>query len=406
MSPDSDQPGHDWWQRRPEPPGDEPEEQGYQASAGSQDSQATRQYPANRNYQDPQATQRAPAGPAYQQDSEATRQYPLERGRPAGQGYQPGQGQGQPGQRYQADQGYAGGQGFAAGQGYQPGPGFPPAPSFQPSEAGFQPDQDYPAAHAYQDSRGRPGGSPASPDYPPSQGFPAAPGYQAAPATRARRRRRWPWITLIVIIVLLVAADRGANAFAEDQMASQFQSSLELSGKPHVTIQGFPFLTQLAAQDFHQVNINASNETAGPGGQLEISSLTATLHGMHIHGTNSATIDDFTASALVTFSALAHAGNLPGGITLSAAGPNQIRAHIDLAVFSGDATLQVTQVGASKINIKLVNANGLPADLLGNLVNFTVSIPKLPAGVKIQRISITSQGLRLTATGHNTTLSQ
>jgi len=48
----------------------------------------------------------------------------------------------------------------------------------------------------------------------------------------------------------------------------------------------------------------------------------------------------------------------------------------------------------------------LPTDLLGNLVNFTISIPKLPAGVKIQQISVTSQGLRLTATGHNTTLSQ
>jgi hypothetical protein len=63
-------------------------------------------------------------------------------------------------------------------------------------------------------------------------------------------------------------------------------------------------------------------------------------------------------------------------------------------------------VGDSKINIKLVNPNGLQTDLLGNLVNFTISIPKLPAGVKIQSIAVTSQGLRLTATGHNTTLSQ
>ena len=63
-------------------------------------------------------------------------------------------------------------------------------------------------------------------------------------------------------------------------------------------------------------------------------------------------------------------------------------------------------MGDSKINIKLVDSRGLPTDLLGNLVNFTVGIPKLPAGVKIQSISITSQGLRVTATGHNTTLSQ
>ena len=210
-----------------------------------------------------------------------------------------------------------------------------------------------------------------------------------------------------MIIVLLVVGDRAANAFAEDQMASQFQSSLELSGKPHVTIQGFPFLTQLAARDFHQVDINASNETAGPGGQLQIQSLTATLHGMHIKSAKSTEIDDFSASALVTFSALAHAGNIPDGITLAADGPNRIKATIDLGPLgSGTAIAQVTQVGSSKINVKLLDAGGLPTDALGSLVNFTISIPKLPAGVKIQKISITPQGLRLTATGHNTTLSQ
>jgi len=83
-----------------------------------------------------------------------------------------------------------------------------------------------------------------------------------------------------------------------------------------------------------------------------------------------------------------------------------VKAHVDLDVISGDVVLQVTQVGDSKINVKLVDANGLPTDLLGNLVNFTVAIPKLPAGVKIQKISITSEGLRLSASGHNTTLSQ
>ncbi len=318
-------------------------------------------------------------------------------------------------QRYSgstADQRYPSGPGFSSGQGFPAsgqefpasGQGFPASGQGFSAGAGYQQDQDYPAAQGYQGPRG----AQASPDYPPSGGAPAAQGYQAAPAPRARRRRRrWPLITLIVIIVVLVVGDRAANAFTEDQMASQFQSSLELSGKPHVTIQGFPFLTQLAARDFHQVNINASNEAAGPGGQLQIQSLTATLHGMHIKSTSSTEIDDFSASALVTFTALAHAGNLPDGITLAADGPNKIKANIDLGPLgTGTATAQVTQVGSSKINIKLLDAGKLPVDALGNLVNFTVAIPKLPAGVKIGTISITEQGLRLTATGHNTTLSQ
>jgi hypothetical protein len=221
-----------------------------------------------------------------------------------------------------------------------------------------------------------------------------------------RRRRRWPWITVIVILVVLAVGDRAANAYTEDQMASQVQSSLALSGKPHVTIQGFPFLTQLAARDFRTVNINASNETAGPGGQLEIANLTATLHGMHIHGLKSATIDQFNASALITFTALGNAGGIPQGITLSADGPNKVKASVDILGNTGSAVAQVTQVGPGKINIKVTDFGGLPPDILGNLADFTVTIPKLPAGVSIQSISVTQQGLQITASGHNTTLSQ
>ena len=304
------------------------------------------------------------------QDSQATRQYPTSQGSPARPTFTPSQGN-QPDQRSQPDQGYPSDQRYQSGQGYSSGPGFPSGP-------GYQQAQDYPGNQ----------------------------GYQGPPARVRRRRRRWPWITLLVIVLVLVGGDRAANAYAENQMASQVQSSLALSGKPNVTIQGFPFLTQVAARTFNTVDVNASNETAGAAGQLEIASLTATLHGMHIHGTNSATVDQFNASALVTFTALAHAGGIPQGITLAPAGPNELKATVDILGFSSDATAKVTQVGSNKINVKITDFGGVPADVLGSLTDFTFSIPKLPAGVKIQSISVTQQGLRVTATGQNTTLSQ
>jgi len=334
----------------------------------------------------PQRDEGSQQDEGYPGDSQATRQYPTRQGSPAGPTFTPGQGYQPPAS------GFPSGQEFPPGQGYPSGSGFP-------SGQGYQQDQDYPRGQGYQ-------GPPGAQTYPGGEGFPSAQAYQGPPARARRRRRRWPWITLIVIVLVLVIGDRVANAYAEDQMASQIQSSLALSGKPHVTIQGFPFLTQLAARTFKTVNVNASNETAGPGGQLDIASLTATLHGMHIHGTNSATVDQFTASALVTFTALAQAGGIPQGITLSADGPNQIKATVDILGFSSDATVKVTQVGGNKINVRVTDFGGVPADVLGNLVDFNISIPKLPAGVTIQRISITQQGLRITAAGTNTTLSQ
>src|SRR6266571_644584 len=356
MSSDPSQPVPEWWQQPQAPKKD----------------------------QGPQKD-RVPQSPQDPQDSQATRQYPTSQGSPARPTFTPSQGN-------QSDQGNQSGQGYPSGSGFPSGSEFPPG-------QGYQQDQDYPGNQGYQ-------GPPGAPTYPANQGFPAAHGAQGPPARMRRRRRRWPWITLLVIVLVLVGGDRAANAYAEDQMASQVQSSLALSGKPSVTIQGFPFLTQVAARTFNTVDVNASNETAGPGGQLEIASLTATLHGMHIHGTNSATVDQFTASALVTFTALAHAGSIPQGITLAADGPNQIKATVDILGFSSDATVKVTQVGNDKINVKVTDFGGVPADVLGNLVDFNFSIPKLPAGVKIQSISITQQGLRITATGTNTNLSQ
>jgi hypothetical protein len=320
--------------------------------------------------QDPKKKQGLPADPEYQ-DSQATRQIPTSQGYQGNQGVPPGQG-------YQSTQDDPGGQGFPSGQ-------------------------EFPSGQAYQGSQGTQGN-------PADQGFPGAQGYQGPPARVRRRRRRWPLITLIVIIVVLVIGDRAANAYTENQMASRIQSSLGLSGKPSVTIQGFPFLTQLAARDFKTVNVNASNETITSSsvgsGLLEVASLTATLHGMHIKGLNSATIDQFNASALITFTALGDVGGIPQGITLSADGPNQIKADISIGPLSDSAVAQVTQTGSNQINVKIIDAGGIPVDVLGNLANFSFSIPKLPAGVTIQSISVTQQGLRITAAGQNTTLNQ
>jgi hypothetical protein len=238
---------------------------------------------------------------------------------------------------------------------------------------------------------------------------PAAP----RPQRPRRRRRRGPFallITLLVIVVLLVVSDRVANAFAESQMASQVQSSLGLSAKPDVTIHGFPFWTQLAARDFKNVTITASNETvtkAGTGDRaLEISSLNATLDGIHIHGTSSATVDQFNATALITFQALKTVGGIPQGVTLTSDGGNQIKASVSLGPFSASAAAEITVSGTDQISVKVTDFGGLPTSALGNLSDFTFTIPKLPSGVAIQSVSVTQQGVLLTLTGHDTLLSK
>jgi hypothetical protein len=214
-------------------------------------------------------------------------------------------------------------------------------------------------------------------------------------------------IVVIVLIALLVAADFAARAFAENKAASEIQQQ-GFPKKPNVDIEGFPFLTQVAAKDFKDIQITSSNVTEGP---LDISSIDASLKNVHINGAFSGgTIDSLNGTASITFTALANAmtsqagslGQLANaGLTFSAAGPNEVKASLNVVVFSGTAVWRVARTGDNDINIQLVSSGGLPSSLLSPVSDITLRLPSLPLGLKIQSISVTSSGLAGTLTGQD-----
>ena len=99
------------------------------------------------------------------------------------------------------------------------------------------------AAPGYEETVARGVQQPAWQEQPPQQ----PPSGSRARRRRRHRGRRW-LIALIVLILVLVAADFGAKAFAENAIASKIDSS-GLGTKPSVDIEGFPFLTQVASRD-------------------------------------------------------------------------------------------------------------------------------------------------------------
>jgi hypothetical protein len=305
---------------------------------------------------------------------------------------------------------------FTPNEQYQP-PQQPPQQPYQPPpQQPYQPPQ--PPQQAYQPPE--PPYQPPPPGYEPQPGYESQPGYEpqpqyrydqqyaGAPAGRTkRRRRRWPIVTgaiVIVLLVLAVGADRVANYEAENQMANQIKQN-GLPVKPHVSIKGFPFLTQLAAKDFNEVVISASNVTEG---SLTIASINATMHGMHlINGFTGARIDTLDGSALITYQALANAGSFPSGVTLGpGANPSQIKASVSVLGFGTSATVQITKKSSNEFNVRTVDDGGIAGNLLGNLVNYTFKVPELPAGMSIGGVTATQQGVVITITGHNTTLTQ
>jgi hypothetical protein len=207
---------------------------------------------------------------------------------------------------------------------------------------------------------------------------------------------------LIVVLILLTIVDRVALAVAENQFANQaVQNGLPV--KPSVTIEGFPFLTQLIARDFHKVDISASNVPAGP---VNITSIKATLTGMHLNSSfNAATVDHLTASAFVSFADLAGGGG-GNGISMSAAGPDKVKITAGVGPLSDTEVAKISQTGPNQITIQVQNGSSPLSGLLNSFGSFSFSIPKLPASVHITGFAVTSQGLTLAAAADHAVLTK
>jgi hypothetical protein len=102
-----------------------------------------------------------------------------------------------------------------------------------------------------------------------NRGGPVADVYETAP--RRRRRGRGLLITVVVLLLLLLGglliADRYGASYAEgvlsDKVAEQVRQQKASSDTPEVTIEGVPFLTQVARGEYQEIRIELPNFT-GP----------------------------------------------------------------------------------------------------------------------------------------------
>jgi hypothetical protein len=228
------------------------------------------------------------------------------------------------------------------------------------------------------------------------------------------RRSVMALFTVIVLLILLVIGDRVALAVTENDMAGQFQAN-GLPVKPSVTIEGFPFLTQLAAKDFKKVDISASNIPVSlpTGGNLSITSVHATINGLHISSyssTASARVDHMTANVFVSFSSLASAGGIGDGtgVTFSPVNANTVKITASLAGLVSDSEeARVTVTGPQTISVKVLPSGSALGSVLGSFGSFSFNLPKgVPPTLKITNLSLNSQGVTASAAATNATFSK
>jgi hypothetical protein len=212
-------------------------------------------------------------------------------------------------------------------------------------------------------------------------------------------RRRWPLVVLIIVVVLAglaVVGDRIAASYAENRIASEIQKQ-GFGARPDVTIHGFPFLTQVLDRHFPHANMTARNVREGP---LTISRIDGDVREVRVNsGFRAGTIGSVDGTATVSFGDLTKAAGQPD-LALTAAGPNTVKAEVDLGVTTATATAQITKVG-NQIRVHAVSVEGFSLSDLGNDLDFTVPVSGLPMGLTFKSLTVSSKGVALRITGSN-----
>jgi hypothetical protein len=223
--------------------------------------------------------------------------------------------------------------------------------------------------------------------------------YQYQPPKRRGGRKALIWI--LSILVLLVALDFGAKAFAESEAATQIQKQ-GFPKKPHVSIAGFPFLTQVITRNFHQITITSSDIPAGP---ITISSLDVVANNVKLNSSfQSGTAGPLHGTVLISLGEVGNflsaagplasflGGGSGGGLKIESVGSSELKGSLMLAggLVSWSAVWKVSPAGPHAIDLHLVSSNGLPGGLQSKANNIRVPIHSLPAGLTLTGMVDTS----------------
>ncbi|GAA0921274.1 DUF2993 domain-containing protein [Streptomyces thermoalcalitolerans] len=233
-------------------------------------------------------------------------------------------------------------------------------------------------------------------------------------------------IVAVVLGLLFVAVDRIAVHFAEDQAADRLRTTENLASTPEVSINGFPFLTQVVSGELEDIKIGIKSYEAptGKGEQtIRIDDLEASMKGVRFSGGyRSATASETTGTALIAYDQLLKAARsepkqvFPGVtsqvVGLSDGGNGKIKVDVVSTVLGKEVpgtVLSSVTVRDDKVQVK---AEGLPEfggvqpaeDRIRSVTDFQQTIDRLPGGIKLDSVRVVKDGLEITVKGSNVRL--
>ncbi|NNG19583.1 DUF2993 domain-containing protein [Naumannella sp. ID2617S] len=231
----------------------------------------------------------------------------------------------------------------------------------------------------------------------------------------SRRRQRGPVILLVVVVLLVagvIVADRVARTKTNEQVAAQLQTQLGLAERPTVDIIGFPFLTQVAANRFNRVNVEAAGVRTGGDRPL-------TVRALHLQLGEVTTADNYRRITAGSLQGSAEVGwasvQEAAGVPVTPLPDGRVELTVSLSVLGQRApvTLRgrpVLDVNEQSLRVREVQAElagyQLPAAVVQRMVDQAVpSVPlNLPMGIRAESLQLTGEGPMLGLAGRNVVL--
>lgn len=223
-------------------------------------------------------------------------------------------------------------------------------------------------------------------------------------------------VVLIVLAGLFVAADRVAVNLAEDEVAKKLKTELEVpeSGDASVSIEGFPFLTQVASKELDEVKAELNGVTAKAAGrEVRLSTIDLRASNVKLSGNySSAVAADATGTVHISYADLSKAADDGvrigwGGKDKSGKGQVKVTAGVVLPLLNRTiersvySTVSVTGGNAVRLHADEVPGGGIPGleGAIREKIDFTRKIDKLPSGLKLEKVEATKAGVDLGMSG-------
>ncbi|KPI10164.1 Protein of unknown function DUF2993 [Actinobacteria bacterium OK074] len=240
-------------------------------------------------------------------------------------------------------------------------------------------------------------------------------------------------ITVVVLGGLFVAADRIAVNIAESKAADRIKATEGLTNDPSVSIEGFPFLTQVASGSLDDVKIGIKDYEASSTGtttasgtdSILIDDLTADMKGVSFNGDySSATAASASGTATVSYAQLLKAAKsepteVASGVTaqvvsLSDGGDGKIKVGVKATLFGKTLAQPVyvlattTVVDGNTVRVKADTAPNLGVELasstLRQVTDFQQKIDDLPGGVSLDTVQAAKDGVEISVKGSDVKL--